>query len=41
MTMIELVTYRVSEDSASPTLAGRYIMVYSAFYERGFGLPSH
>jgi hypothetical protein len=29
------------EDPASPTLAGRYVVACTAFYERGFGVPSH
>jgi hypothetical protein len=37
----ELSTCRVLADLASPTLVGRYIVVCLAFYERGFGVPSH
>jgi hypothetical protein len=31
----------VSEDPASPVQAGGYIVACVAFYERGFGVPSH
>jgi hypothetical protein len=41
MTMVELVTYHVPEDPASPVPAGGYIVAYTVFYERGFGAPSH
>jgi hypothetical protein len=35
---VELATYRVPKDPASPAPAGGCIV---AFYERGFGVPSH
>jgi hypothetical protein len=41
MTAMELATCRVPEDPTSPPLAGGYIVVCAAFYERGFGVPSH
>jgi hypothetical protein len=33
MTAVELATYRVAEDPASPTLVGGYVMVCTTFYE--------
>jgi hypothetical protein len=41
MTMAELMTCRVPEDLASHVPAGGYIMAYAAFYDFGFGVPSH
>jgi hypothetical protein len=41
MTAAELATCRVSKDPTSPVLAGGYIVACMAFYERGFGVPSH
>jgi hypothetical protein len=41
MIAAELATYRVPEDHVSPAAAGGYIVAYVAFYERGFGVPSH
>jgi hypothetical protein len=41
MAAAELATYHVPEDPASPAPVGGYVMVYVAFYERGFGVPSH
>jgi hypothetical protein len=41
MTVVELVTYHVPKDPASPAPTGGYIMVCVAFYEWGFGVPSH
>jgi hypothetical protein len=41
LTAVELATYRVPADSASPAPMGGYIVTCSAFYERGFGVPSH
>jgi hypothetical protein len=41
MTTIELATYHVPEDPASPVLAGGYIVAYATFYEQGFSVPSH
>jgi hypothetical protein len=34
-------TYRVHEDTASPTPAEGYVMACTTFYDRGFGVPSH
>jgi hypothetical protein len=41
MTVMQLATFRVPEDPASPILVGGYIMVWVVFYEPGFGMPSH
>jgi hypothetical protein len=41
MTVAELATCHVSKDTASPPTAGGYIMACVAFYEWGFGMPSH
>jgi hypothetical protein len=41
MTVVELVTYCVPEDPASPAPAEGYVVTFAAFYERGFGVPSH
>jgi hypothetical protein len=41
MTAVELATYHVSEDPASPAPTGGYMVAYMAFYERGFGVPPH
>jgi hypothetical protein len=41
MAVVELATCRVLEDPTSPALMGGYVMVCAAFYERGFGVPSH
>jgi hypothetical protein len=41
LTVAELVTYRVSEDPASPTPAEGYVVSFAAFYEWGFGVPLH
>jgi hypothetical protein len=41
MAAVELTTYRVSEDLASPAPTGGYIVACAAFYEHGFGVPSH
>jgi hypothetical protein len=41
MTAVELATCFVLVDPASPALAGGYVMVCAAFFERGFGIPSH
>jgi hypothetical protein len=41
MTAMELATYLVPEDPASPTPAGGYIVACMTFYERGFSVPSH
>jgi hypothetical protein len=41
MTSTELATCHVPEDPTPPALVGGYIMACTAFYERGFGVPSH
>jgi hypothetical protein len=41
MMAVELVTCRVPVDPASPIQADGYVMPCAAFYERGFGVPSH
>jgi hypothetical protein len=41
MTEVELATYHVPEDPASPAMMGGYVMVCTVFYEQGFGVPSH
>jgi hypothetical protein len=41
MTAAELTVGRVLEDLAFPTLADEYVVSFVAFYERGFGTPSH
>jgi hypothetical protein len=41
MMVLELTTYRVSEDPAFPMPAKGYVGSFVAFYERGFGTPSH
>jgi hypothetical protein len=41
MIAVEFATCRVPEDPASPAPVGGYIMACVAFYERGFGVPSH
>jgi hypothetical protein len=41
MTVAELATGCVPEDPASPALVGGYIVACTAFYERGFSMPSH
>jgi hypothetical protein len=41
MIVAELVTCRILEDPASPTLAEGYVVAFAAFYERGFVVPSH
>jgi hypothetical protein len=41
MTAVELATYCVPADLASPALAAGYNVACSAFYERGFGMPPH
>jgi hypothetical protein len=40
-TMQELATCRVPVDPAYPALVVGYIVASVAFYERGFGVPSH
>jgi hypothetical protein len=41
MTAAELATCRVPKDPASPVPAGGYVVVCVAFFEWGFGVPSH
>jgi hypothetical protein len=41
MTVVELPTCIVLVDPVSPALMGGYVMACLAFYERGFGVPSH
>jgi hypothetical protein len=41
MIATELGTCRVPADPASPAPVGGYVMACAAFYERGFGVPSH
>jgi hypothetical protein len=41
MTMMELDTCSVPEDTASPTPVGEYVVVCMVFYEWRFGVPSH
>jgi hypothetical protein len=40
ITVAELVTLRVPEDLAFPTLVGRYVTACMVFYELGFSMPS-
>jgi hypothetical protein len=37
----ELEAYWVLKDPALPTLVERYVVSFTAFYERGFVVPSH
>jgi hypothetical protein len=37
----ELVTCRMTEDSASHIQVRTYVVACAAFYEWGFGVPSH
>jgi hypothetical protein len=41
MTATELVTCRVPKDPASIGPVGGYDVAYTAFYDRGFGVPPH
>jgi hypothetical protein len=41
MRATELATCHVPKDLASPIQVGGYVMECAAFYERGFGVPSH
>jgi hypothetical protein len=41
MTAMELVACRVPEDPVFPSLVYGYVVTFLAFYERGFGVPSH
>jgi hypothetical protein len=37
----DLVTCHMPEDPASHVSMGGYVMACTAFYEQGFGVPSH
>jgi hypothetical protein len=37
----ELAAYRVPENPALPPPVERCVVSFMAFYERGFGMPSH
>jgi hypothetical protein len=41
MTAMKLATCHVPENSASPAPVEGYVVAFAAFYERGFGAPSH
>jgi hypothetical protein len=41
MTAVELATCCVDEDLTSPAPIGGYITACMAFYQQGFGVPSH
>jgi hypothetical protein len=41
MIVVEMATCRVPEDPASPVPMEGYIVACTAFYEQGFGVPSH
>jgi hypothetical protein len=41
MTAMELVACRVPEDPVFPSPVYGYVVTFLAFYERGFGVPSH
>jgi hypothetical protein len=41
MTATELATCHGPEDPTSPALVWGYIVACTAFYEQGFGVPSH
>jgi hypothetical protein len=41
MIVVELATYRVPKDPASPAPVGGYVVACTAFYDQGFGVPSH
>jgi hypothetical protein len=41
MTMVELATCHVPEDAIYAAPVGGYVVACMAFYERGFGVPSH
>jgi hypothetical protein len=41
MTMAEFVTCLIPVDPSSPTPVRGYIVSCVAFYERGFGAPTH
>jgi hypothetical protein len=41
MTAVELMTCHMPEDPMSPIPVERCVVSFVAFYERGFGVPSH
>jgi hypothetical protein len=41
MTVTKFATCLVPAGTVSPTLVEGFIKVWAAFYEQGFGLPSH
>jgi hypothetical protein len=41
MTAMKLTTRHVPEDLASRALAEGHVVAFTAFFERGFGVPSH
>jgi hypothetical protein len=41
ITVAKLATCHVPTDPGSPVLVGGYVVACSAFYEQGFGMPSH
>jgi hypothetical protein len=41
MTAVELLTYHVPENPASPVPVGAYIVACVMVYEQGFSVPSH
>jgi hypothetical protein len=41
ITTAKLATYCVPEDPTSPVPVRGYVVVCAAFYEQGFGVPSH
>jgi hypothetical protein len=41
MMAAELAAYRVPENPALPPPVERCVVSFMAFYERGFGMPSH
>jgi hypothetical protein len=41
MMMVEIATRHVPKDPASLVLMGGYVVACVAFYEWGFGVPSH
>jgi hypothetical protein len=41
MIAVEFATCLVPVDLVSPAPVGGYVVMCAAFYERGFGVPSH
>jgi hypothetical protein len=39
--VVELATYHMSEDPASPMPTEGYVMAFTTFYEQGFSVRSH